>query len=405
MKMLGFPQYALGVCASAALLAGCGGSLPAAGTPGAGGVPAWKVQGLGHAACPQVVGAPTCLVLIVDKGVNPACVGSTCGIAPKELQRRYNLPSFTKGKGQVVALVDAFDDPTAEADLATYRTEFGLGVAKFKKYNEHGDQSDYPENCATASSGWCVEEALDIEMVSASCPKCAIDLIESDGSISGMETAETAAAKVGATIVSNSWVCYGSIDCGDPNFPKYFRTKGVQHLAASGDAGYAEIGAPGALESVVSVGGTQIGGSGSNYTEVPWGGSGGGCATGVTKPLWQRDPDCKYRTDNDISAQAGLSPGVAEYSSQEGGWFGVGGTSVASPLVAGVYGLAGNAKTQDAGKELWTLTKSQLKKDIHFIADGSGSGGCGNYLCGDGKYRVYYSGPTGWGTPNGIGAF
>ncbi|MBV8530077.1 MAG: peptidase S8, partial [Candidatus Eremiobacteraeota bacterium] len=84
------------------------------------------------------------------------------------------------------------------------------------------------------------------------------------------------------------------------------------------------------------------------------------------------------------------------------GWFTVGGTSVASPLIAGIYGLAGNAKKQHAGKRLWTLTSQQHKKYLHAV---SGSGTCGNYLCGDGRYKKDYSGPAGWGSPNGIAAF
>ena len=85
------------------------------------------------------------------------------------------------------------------------------------------------------------------------------------------------------------------------------------------------------------------------YSETAWNGAGGGCSnngsgTGVTKPSWQHDPDCTYRTDADVSA---VASGVAEYDTYGyGGWFTVGGTSVASPLIGGVYGLAGNARSK-----------------------------------------------------------
>ncbi len=302
-----------------------------------------------------------------------------------------------KGSGQIVAIVDAGDNPDVATSLTTYRTEFGLGTTSFKKYNQDGDQGDYPPPI----SGWTVEIALDVEMVSASCPKCTIYLVEANGSDSSdLSTAESEAQTLGAHIISNSWICYGSVStCGLTGFD----TPGVLYLGSSGDAGYDNSGPPSILDTVVSVGGTQLQKTGSTYNEIIWNSAGGGCATGETKPSWQHDPDCTYRTYADVSAEAGCSPGVSEYDSYDGGWFGVCGTS-AAPLIAGIYGLAGNASKEDAGKKLWTLTKQQRKKDLHLIGSGSDSS-CGTYLCGDGRYKTYYSGPGGWGTPKGIGAF
>ena len=125
------------------------------------------------------------------------------------------------------------------------------------------------------------------------------------------------------------------------------------YTAGSGDMGYNFNGNPESLDSVVSVGSTQLLKSGSKYSESIWDGAGGGCSnngsgTGVPKPSWQKDPDCAYRTDADIAA---VADGVAEYDTYGGGgWFTVGGTSVATPLIAGVFALAGNASSQDAGK-------------------------------------------------------
>jgi subtilase family serine protease len=379
-------------------------------------IPEWQAKHLARAACPQVVGKPTCLALI-EQRVRPAsCSPSSCGFVPADLQTRYDLPSSTKGSGQTVAIVDAFDEPDASSDLATYRTQFGLGTANFTKYNEDGKKSNYPESCADVSGGgWCVEEDLDIEMVSAICPNCTIYLVEGDGSTTGFEKAEASAVSLGATIVSNSWICYGSPDCGDPYFSTYFDTPGVAYLAGSGDAGYDNIGAPSALASVVAVGGTQIHKSGSppTYTETIWDGAGAGCASssiigspGIPKPSWQHDSDCTYRTDADVSAQAGVSPGVAEYDSNEGGWFGVGGTSVAGPITAGVFALAGNATSQNAAEYFWTKADHQRLNDLHRIKSGN-DGSCDNeYLCQAGTKQYHnYSGPGGWGTPEGVRAY
>ncbi len=416
MKRLTLGRYALSASA-AALFAACGGSQPPNGAPSAmpqsrvrNIEPRWLVQHLARYTCPQVVGKPSCqaLQIIGKNGQPPPCnPTSTCGFTATQLESAYGLgPSLGMGSGTKVAVIEAGDLSSAATDLATYRTEYGLGTASFFKYNENGQQSNYPPTCE--DYGWCVETALDIEMVSASCPKCTIYLMEAkDGStISDFEKAESEAATLGATIVSNSWICYGSWDCGDSNFGSYFSSPGVDYLASSGDEGYDNIGGPSVLDSVIAVGGTQLSKSRSTYTEALWSGAGAGCASssavgshGVPKPSWQHDPDCTYRTDGDISAQAGTSPGVAVYSSLYGGWIGVGGTSVASPFTAGVIGLAGNAKRMDGGKTFWSFNSKQHKKYFHHP---TGEDCTGNYLGGCGRYKKYYSGPGGWGTPRGI---
>jgi subtilase family serine protease len=410
MKISSFSALAIS-CAAFVLLPACTGTQPPVEAPATQGVatsihaaPQWQAKHLARAACPQVVGKPTCFALISNKnglsplsGCNPS---STCGFTAIQLEQAYNLTgSLGKGSGQIVAVIEAGDDPDAATTFAGYRSQYKLGTGTMVKYNEDGQQSNYPPSCE--DYGWCVETDLDIEMVSAACPKCTVYLMEAkDGStISDFEQAEKEAVKLGATILSNSWGCYGSNDCGDSNFQNYFNTPGIAYLAATGDEGYGQIGAPAVLASVIAVGGTQLALSGSKYSESIWDGAGGGCATGITKPSWQHDPDCSSRTVGDVSSEAGVSPGVAVYSALYGGWGEVGGTSVASPFSAGVIGLAGNATSQDGGKNFWTLTKNQHKRYFHHP---TGGGGCSNYLCGAGRYKKYYSGPGGWGSPNGI---
>lgn len=380
-------------------------------------VPEWQAKHEARRVCKALAGGAQCHVLLVTKGVKPSCSpsGGTCGFRPIDLQTRYNLSgSLKNGSGTVVALIELGDLPTAATDLATYRSTFKLGKAKFKKFNQYGEQSDYPESCG--DFGWCLETDLDIQMVSASCPKCTIYLIEGGncGSVvCGLEGAETEAVTLGAKILSNSWGCssfnYGE-NCGDSNFPNYFDTPGVAYLASSGDSGYPEIEWPAALANVLAVGGTQLEETSSTFTETVWDGAGAGCATTTTKPSWQHDPDCAGRTISDISAQAGCNPGVAEYiTTSYTGWTTVCGTSVASPLTAGIVGLAGNASSITGGKTFWELSKKNHKKELHVISSGS-DGSCANYICQaglsktDGGYKTY-SGPAGWGTPNGITAY
>ncbi len=407
--------------AIAACSSGGSSNVPASGASTVGSastrVPEWQAKHLARTTCPQVVGKPTCFALEVTRGGGappPCSPSSTCGFTPAELQAAYGLtPSLGNGSGKKVAVIEAGDLANAATDVATYRTQFGLGTASFFKYNETGQQSNYPPTCQ--DYGWCGETALDIDMVSAACPKCTIYLMEAkDGSsISDFETAEQEAVTLGATIVSNSWSCPNNWDCGDPNFANYFSTAGVAYLASTGDSGYNTIGGPSALGNVIGVGGTQLTKSGSTYHETVWNGASAGCANtatvgspGVPKPSWQTDTGCANRTDGDVSSESGCSPGVAVYIDLYGGWSEYCGTSVASPFLAGVIGLKGNAASQHGGERFWKLKDRKVNHQLHYISSGSDGSCGGSYLCtaGTNQYETY-SGPGGFGSPKGINAF
>jgi subtilase family serine protease len=316
------------------------------------------------------------MALMLDKRVE----GNVSGWAPADFQARYKLPSGSKGSGQIVAIVDAYDNPNVASDLAKYRSQFNLGTASFTKYNQMGQTGNYPPG----NQNWGIEEDLDVEMVSGSCPNCTIYLIEANSnSTSDLETAEDEAVKLGAHIVSNSWGCPGSVSCVKKS---HFDTKGVEYLASSGDGGYGVQG-PAALASVAAIGGTVLSKSGSQYSERIWSGSGGGCATGIRKPKWQHDSVCAGRAMGDASAVAW---NVAEYDSYGyGGWVTIGGTSISAPLLAGVFGLAGNASKQIGGRTFWRNKRHGYMYDV----------------CGSSCLFKTYSYGGGWGSPNGIGAF
>ena len=353
-------------------------------------------QGAVQPACPQVVGQPTCLARIESKGGISPTVG---GLEPSDIQTRYNLPSSTKGSGQIVAIVDPYDNPNVASDLAAYRTEFNLGTANFTKYNQEGQTSNYP----TGNTGWGVDKAIETEMVSAACPKCTIYLIEANsGGAIDLEAAELEAVKLGAHIVANGWICYQSDTCV---FSSDFDTPGVVYLAGSGSDGYNETGAPAVFASVVSVGGTLLTKiSSSHYNEVVWHESGAGCAAGVSKPSWQHDPDCSSRTVADVSA---VAENVSIYDTYGYyGWTTAYGTTVSMAVNAGVFGLAGNASSQNAAEHFWTMSKKKRNKELHYISMGNDGSCGGEYLCTAGtKQFGTYSGPAGWGTPNGIKAY
>jgi subtilase family serine protease len=300
------------------------------------------------------------------------------GYGPSDLQQAYNLPSESQGSGQLVAVVDAYDNPNVASDLAKYRSTFGLPAADFTKYNQIGQQENYP----AGNTAWGVDIDLAVEMISASCPHCAIYLVEANSSsVSDLEHAESEAVALGAHIVSNGFT-------GNGLDRSYFDTKGVTYLAAAGGNG--SVGEPAAFGSVVAVGGTTLsrGGGGSRGWVESAFGNPGGCTT-FPKPPWQHDSLCNYRLANDVAAVADPHPGVAEYDTYGyAGWLSIGGTSVPTPFLAGVFGLAGNATRQNGGRTFW---ESAHHRYLYRVKSG-------------GKY-VRYSTAAGWGTPDGTGAF
>jgi subtilase family serine protease len=342
--------------------------------------------------CPQVSYGYMRCTSLARTDTNPS---TPSGYGPADLQAAYNLPSGTNGTGQTIAIVDAFDDPNAESDLGVYRSTFGETACTtangcFMKVNQRGQQGHYPKG----NTGWGAEMSLDLDMVSAGCPNCHIILVEGNNNTAkSLGESVDEAVTLGANVVTNSYSGSG----GDV---KYYDHPGHIILASSGDSGYG-IADPASFASVISVGGTtlQKGGSGRGWTETVWSGTGGGCST-RNKPPWQHDVGCKNRTSNDASAVANPGTGVAVYDTYGGGgWQVYGGTSVSSPLLASVYGLAGNANTLHAAASLWLHKNHQYLYDITSGQDGTCTP---TYLC---EARVGYDGPTGWGTPNGIGAF
>jgi subtilase family serine protease len=323
--------------------------------------------------------------------------GRLAGYSPLKLQDAYDLPSETNGSGQTVALVDAFDDRDAESDLGVYRSHYGLPACTtsngcFRKVNEMGQQGPYPKD----NAGWAFEESIDLDMVSAICPNCHIILVEANSAaLADVGTSVDTAVQLGANAISNS---YGG---GGNSGEQYYDHPGVIITASAGDNGYG-VGIPAGFPTVVSVGGTSLSRAkhtSRRWTETAWTGTGSGCEKKFAKPAWQTDTGCKGRTMNDVAAVADPNTGVAVYDTERGagGWNLAGGTSVSSPIVAAAYALAGNESLLDAAQSLYVPGASLW--DITSGSDGTCSPA---YLCTAG---TGYDGPTGNGTPNGVGAF
>jgi subtilase family serine protease len=362
----------------------------------------------GACAGQQQAGFAHCnLRLMAEADGTPHATSGPTGYGPADLRAAYALDT-SKGAGQTIAIVDAYDDKTAEADLATYRSYYGLPACTtangcFKKVNQNGVQGSYPAN----NAGWALEISLDLDMASAVCPNCHILLVEAASNANAnLYTAVDTAARLGATVISNS---YGGPEAAaETADDAHFNHPGIAITVSSGDSGYG-VEYPAASRYVTAVGGTTLTRSGTGFTEAAWSGAGSGCSAYEPKPSWQADASCARRTVADVSAVADPKTGVAVYDTNcnffqslvgqcFSGWGTVGGTSASAPIVGGVYALAGNAATASYPSSLPYASPSAL----HDVTTGSNGSCSSSYLC---TAKPGYDGPTGMGTPNGTGAF
>ncbi|WP_055495086.1 putative Ig domain-containing protein [Streptomyces sp. TP-A0356] len=341
----------------------------------------------------------------IEQRLAAAVAAAPSGLSPANLHSAYNLPS-SGGSGLTVAVVDAYNDPNAESDLATYRSTYGLSACTkangcFKQVSQTGSTTSLPTN----DTGWAGEEALDLDMVSAVCPNCNIILVEANSATdTDLGTAENEAVALGAKFVSNSWGGpESSAQTGEDT--QYFKHPGVAITVSSGDSGYgAEY--PATSQYVTAVGGTALTTSSNSrgWSESVWHtssteGTGSGCSAYDPKPSWQTDTGCSRRMEADVSAVADPATGVAVYDTFGGtGWAVYGGTSASAPIIAGVYALAGTPGSSDyPAKYPYTHTSN-----LYDVTSGSNGSCSPSYFCTAG---TGYDGPTGWGTPNGTAAF
>ncbi len=344
---------------------------------------------------------------IVDQNISGSVTPNAqpAGFGPSDLQAAYKLAAAaaTAGSGQTVAIVDAYDLPTAEADLATYRSKYGLPPCTsaggcFRKVNQSGGTTP-----PAVDAGWGQEIALDLDMVSAACPNCSILLVEANNpSMLSLGTAENMAVALGASAVSNSW--------GGPEWSSesqadaaFFHHPGVAITASAGDSGYG-VEYPAASPDVIAVGGTTLSVTAGTrgYSESVWSLTGSGCSRYEAKPSWQSDSGCANRSVVDVAADADPSTGVAVYDSTSAGglsgWLVFGGTSAAAPFVAGAYELG------RAASPVAVPARTLYSNPSSFFDVTSGSNGaCAPaYLC---TGETGYDGPTGLGTPHGVAGF
>ncbi|HME03512.1 MAG TPA: PKD domain-containing protein [Solirubrobacteraceae bacterium] len=431
----------------------------------------------GHATCTALARIPVAASIAAQVGALPYTQndgasesGPTGGLTPTQLARAYEYDPASGGTGQTVAIVVAYDDPKIEEDLATFDEHYELPPCTtengcLKKVGQEG-----PELPKADESGWSGEASLDVETVHSVCSNCKILLVEAKNyGVKNLAASASEAVELGATEVSNS---YASPEVkGEGGFVEAgYNHPGVVITAGAGDYGYdnwdyvpegleapEKPSMPASLPTVVAVGGTslELNANGTRESESVWNdngppsrkdvelpaATGGGCSTLFTAPLWQQEAPgwantgCKtMRLVADISAVADPLTGFAVYDSYNcgaiceksglgKGWVTLGGTSLSTPFVTGLYALAGGS----GGVPYPALTlygHIGQELSLYDVTQG-GNGYCDDEAaaaCGEPKANEEhgkidcegttacdaapgFDGPSGVGAPHGLGAF
>lgn len=330
------------------------------------------------------------------------------GLSPSQVRNAYGLEFIAaQGEKQVIAIVDAFDDPRIEADLNVFSKQFGLPACTtlngcFKKIYASGKKP-------TTDPGWSGEIALDVEWAHAMAPKAKIILVEAaDDSMDNLFKAVEVAVKSGATVVSMSWG--GSEFAQETAYDAVFNNPKVTFTASSGDNGWGVI-YPAASPHVIAVGGTtlSVDNYGNYYNEQAWSGSGGGVSSVETWPTSQKGfpipqsnnkrgiPDVAYNADPDT----GFSVYNSVPSSDGVGWAVVGGTSAGAPQWAAIVAVANSHFATQIGGSLANILYAAANPKTgnyhHYFNDiTEGTNGDCEYFC---SAREGYDYVTGLGSP------
>jgi ribonuclease len=359
--------------------------------------------------------------------VHPNGSSAPTGLSPNVMRKAYGVDVTQfgtvagDGTGQVIAIVDAYDLPSAATDLTAFSKQYGLPEARLVKLGQTGGTT-LPKT--DAKGGWGVETALDIEWAHAIAPNATILLVEANSASDAdlYKAVDTARNYPGVSVVSMSWGAdeTSTDSVNDLHFKTPAGHNGVAFVSSSGDAGaYSDVNSstkivsyPAVSPNVVAVGGTRLTTSSGTYvSETGWGsgttsgtngGSGGGISKYFVQPKYQvgtvtQSP--KFRTLPDIAMDADPASGASVYDAYDNGpstpWISVGGTSLASPMFGGVVAIVDQGRALNGLPTLDSLTGllpaiyAANTADFHDITTGNNG-----YAAGPGYDLV-----TGRGTP------
>ena len=294
------------------------------------------------------------------------------GFTPAQIRHAYGFDQIAnQGAGQIIGIVDAYDDANAESDLAVFNAQYNLPACTSSNgcFRKIYGGSKRP----AANANWALEISLDVQWAHAIAPKATILLVESTtNSLADLLAGVDAAVRGGASVVSMSWTV-GEFS-SESRQDNHFVSSGVTFLAASGDAGSGAA-YPASSPDVVGVGGTALtlDDNGNYLSEVAWSGSGGGTSAYEREPLYQSllgiPNDARgYRGAPDVSYNANPATGFAVYDSVPlggaTGWFRVGGTSAGSPQWAAALAIANSMRVANRKAHLAGANTALLAREI-----------------------------------------
>jgi hypothetical protein len=324
-----------------------------------------------------------------------SALGAPAGLNPPQVRGAYGFDQFlypgnaaANGTGETIAIVDAYDDPTAVSDLTAFDQQFGLADPTFTKVGINALGSASTTTFPSANADWSIEIALDIEWAHAIAPKANILLVEANSNSYAdlLKAVDYARNSPGVATVSMSWG--GGEISSETSFDSHFTTPaghpGVTFFASTGDSGAPAL-APSVSSHVVAVGGTSlnIDSAGDWLGESAWSDGGGGISKYITQPSYQNNLAIFGGTANgkratpDVAYDADPMTGVAVLSTYGyGGWLQVGGTSAAAPQWAALVAIAdqGRALAGEPALDGYTQTLPDLyhlpSTDFHDVMAG-----------------------------------
>lgn len=376
-----------------------------------------------------------CLAEIVTTAPGSSTPLSTAlpaGEGPADLAAAYSLPA-TSTSTNTIAIIDAGVDPNLASDLATYRSTFGLPACTtangcLKLENFTGGAQPAPQRRGTGAQieeEVAVETSLDVDMASAACGSCKIleisipfqaAVTDSDTSTGEFAQAVKTAVAAGASVVSISYGYTPDATNTSGTDLSSFNQKGVAITVSTGDSGFnsgTHQDWPSDLPTVIAAGGTTLNAPGQ---ETAWSGGGSGCETAFAAATGQPSSVTRlcanHRAAADVSSDADPNTGVATFDTyapsthQPLDFIVVGGTSAAAPFLGGLFARAGNLTGVNSPNTLYAAASSNFND----ITSGNNEqnatcasfAGVSEVLCNAGPG---WDGPTGLGSPHGLGAF
>jgi subtilase family serine protease len=352
--------------------------------------------------------------LATQQGAKPAGTTGPVGLTPQQISQAYGINAVRfngitgNGAGQTIAIIDAFDNPNAASDLASFDARFGLPAPpSFQKLNEYGGTTQPATDTAAKPNTWELEESLDVQWAHAVAPAASIILYEANSaSFTDLISNALNSARNNASVSVITMSFSTSEFSGENSFDSYFATpaghQGITFIAATGDTG-SPGGYPSYSPNVLAVGATtlNVDSSGNYINESAWSGSGGGTSTQESKPSYQQSvQNTASRTTPDVSIVGDPNTGVAVYDTFDNGaaspWITIGGTSVSAPMWGGLIAIADQGRalnglgSLDGKSQTLPMLYQAPSADFHDILSGSN----GAFSAGPGYDRV-----TGLGTP------